>query len=75
MGYFLLTYVYCISMVTRPPDIFILLSEMHVYPSPSISVLVAEVVKHFMPPLVELHNYAPANSVQQKATNWNLLNR
>jgi hypothetical protein len=37
-------------------------------------VLVAEVVKHFMPGLVDLHNYTPAHSFVQKLTNWNTLN-
>jgi hypothetical protein len=38
-------------------------------------VLVAEVVKHFLPKLVDLHNYTPANSVVQKTGNWTTLNR
>jgi len=38
-------------------------------------VLIAEVVKHFLPQLVELHNYSNAHSVQQKTYNWNTLNQ
>lgn len=38
-------------------------------------VMAAEVVKHFFPKLVELHNYTPANSAQQKLCNWSTLNR
>lgn len=38
-------------------------------------VLVAEVVHHFLPRLVELHNYTPASSTQHKIENWKLLNR
>lgn len=38
-------------------------------------VLAAEVVKHFLPKLVDLHNYTSANSTQQKLTNWDVLNR
>lgn len=38
-------------------------------------VLIAEVVKHFLPHLVELHNYSNAHSVQQKSYNWNTLNQ
>lgn len=38
-------------------------------------VLVAEVVKHFLPHIVELHNYSAAHSVQQKSYNWNTLNQ
>lgn len=38
-------------------------------------VMAAEVVKHFFPKLVELHNYTPAHSTHQKLSNWNTLNR
>ncbi|XP_066536131.1 sperm flagellar protein 1 [Hoplias malabaricus] len=41
----------------------------------SDGVMAAEVVKHFYPRLVELHNYTPAHSTQQKLSNWNTLNR
>ncbi|XP_078055438.1 sperm flagellar protein 1 [Mustelus asterias] len=41
----------------------------------SDGVMVAEVVKHFFPKLVEIHNYIPANSTQQKLSNWQILNR
>ncbi|XP_046358527.1 sperm flagellar protein 1-like isoform X1 [Haliotis rufescens] len=41
----------------------------------SDGVLVAEVVKHFLPHIVDLHNYPPANSSQQKLSNWYMLNR
>lgn len=41
----------------------------------SDGVLAAEVVKHFFPKLVEMHNYVPANSMQQKLSNWTILNR
>jgi hypothetical protein len=37
--------------------------------------MAAEVVKHFFPKIVELHNYSPANSTQQKMSNWSILNR
>ena len=37
-------------------------------------VLVAEIVKHFVPHIVELHNYSAAHSVSQKTYNWNTLN-
>lgn len=37
-------------------------------------VLAAEVVAHFLPKLVELHNYPAANSMQQKLYNWDTLN-
>ncbi|TPX45782.1 hypothetical protein SeLEV6574_g03660 [Synchytrium endobioticum] len=35
----------------------------------------AEVVHHFFPKLVELHNYSPANALTQKLYNWNTLNQ
>ena len=33
----------------------------------------AEVIKHYIPKLVDLHNYSQAHSVAQKVTNWNTL--
>ncbi|XP_013358501.1 PREDICTED: sperm flagellar protein 1-like isoform X2 [Chinchilla lanigera] len=41
----------------------------------SDGVLVAEIVKHFHPRLVDLHSYIPACSTDQKLSNWSLLNR
>ncbi|XP_072026970.1 sperm flagellar protein 1-like [Amphiura filiformis] len=41
----------------------------------SDGVMVAEVVHHFVPRLVEIHNYTPANSTIQKQSNWGTLNR
>eukprot|EP00762_Andalucia_godoyi_P002301 ANDGO_07474.mRNA.1 hypothetical protein len=38
-------------------------------------VLMAEVVHHFFPKIVELHNYSAANGVTQKSYNWNTLNQ
>ena len=38
-------------------------------------VLVAEIVAHYFPKLVELHNYSSANSLTQKVYNWNTLNQ
>ena len=40
----------------------------------SDGVLAAELVAHYFPRLVELHNYSPANSQQQKMYNWKTLN-
>lgn len=39
------------------------------------SVLLAEIVHHYFPKLVELHNYSSANGIQQKLYNWNTLNQ
>ena len=41
----------------------------------SDGVLVAEIVHHFLPKFVEIHNYSPAHSSTQKNYNWNTLNR
>jgi hypothetical protein len=38
-------------------------------------VLVAEVVSHFYPKQVDLHNYPAASSVAQRKVNWQTLNR
>lgn len=38
-------------------------------------VLVAEIVAHYLPKMIELHNYSPAHSVSSKTYNWNTLNR
>lgn len=37
--------------------------------------LFAEIVKHFFPNIVELHNYSPANNNEQKQYNWRTLNQ
>ncbi|KAM4607470.1 sperm flagellar protein 1 [Polymixia lowei] len=49
--------------------------KRHITRDFSDGVMAAEVVKHFFPKLVELHNYSPANSTQQKLSNWNIINR
>eukprot|EP00039_Didymoeca_costata_P017158 m.316040 g.316040 ORF g.316040 m.316040 type:complete len:237 (+) comp16499_c0_seq8:254-964(+) len=41
----------------------------------SDGVLVAEVIRHFIPKIVELHNYQPASAVKQKLENWHVLQR
>ncbi|XP_059821723.1 sperm flagellar protein 1-like [Hypanus sabinus] len=41
----------------------------------SDGVLIAEVVKCHFPKMVEMHNYTPASSTQQKLSNWGHLNR
>ena len=38
-------------------------------------VLMAEIVKHHLPTLVDIHNYSAAHSMQQKLYNWNTLNQ
>ncbi|XP_034041142.1 sperm flagellar protein 1 [Thalassophryne amazonica] len=49
--------------------------KRHITRDFSDGVMAAEVVKYFFPKLVDMHNYIPANSTQQKLSNWNLLNR
>ena len=41
----------------------------------SDGVLISEVVHHFFPKLIELHNYSQTNSVAQKAYNWRTINQ
>ncbi len=40
----------------------------------SDGVLVSEVVNHFFPKLIDLHNYAKTNAVAAKRYNWDTLN-
>lgn len=35
---------------------------------------IAEIVRYFLPQLIEMHNLTPANNLQQKLANWGLLN-
>lgn len=37
-------------------------------------VMMAEVIHHYSPKLVSLHNYPSANSLSKKIENWNTLN-
>ncbi|CAL1542860.1 unnamed protein product [Lymnaea stagnalis] len=41
----------------------------------SDAVLVAEIIKHYFPRLIDVHNYPPAVGPKQKMENWFLLNR
>ncbi|KAI8811270.1 hypothetical protein BJ742DRAFT_797062 [Cladochytrium replicatum] len=41
----------------------------------SDGVAAAEVVRHYLPKLVDLHSYSSASSVAQKLYNWNTLNQ
>ena len=38
-------------------------------------MLIAEVLKHFVPAIVDLHNYTSTNSAQMKNSNWTTLNQ
>lgn len=38
-------------------------------------VLMAELMRHYLPKLVQLHNYSAANGYRQKAYNWQTLNQ
>ena len=35
---------------------------------------IAEIIRHFLPQLIEMHNFTPANNLQQKLANWGILN-
>jgi hypothetical protein len=37
-------------------------------------VLLAEIISHYFPKLVELHNYIASTSAATKLANWNTLN-
>jgi len=37
--------------------------------------LVAEIIHHYLPRAIDLHNYFGANATGQKKVNWNTLNR
>jgi len=41
----------------------------------SDGVMVAELLQHYLPKLVDMHNYSPANSSSQKMNNWGVLQR
>ncbi|XP_015928549.1 sperm flagellar protein 1-like [Parasteatoda tepidariorum] len=41
----------------------------------SDGVLAAELIKHFYPTLVDLHNYPPTNTLERKKVNWATLNK
>uniref|UniRef100_A0A1B6CTH9 Calponin-homology (CH) domain-containing protein n=1 Tax=Clastoptera arizonana TaxID=38151 RepID=A0A1B6CTH9_9HEMI len=41
----------------------------------SDGVLMAELLKHFYPRIVELHNYSPVNKLTAKINNWKMLNK
>ena len=40
----------------------------------SDAVLMAEIIAHFNPKAVELHNYIATGSISQKLNNWKILN-
>lgn len=40
----------------------------------SDGMLMAEMIAHHLPNLVDLHNYSQANSVDRKYSNWDTLN-
>lgn len=40
----------------------------------SDGVLLAEIINHYIPKIVDLHNYSSAHSISQKTYNWNTLN-
>uniref|UniRef100_A0A673SPT8 CH-like domain-containing protein n=1 Tax=Suricata suricatta TaxID=37032 RepID=A0A673SPT8_SURSU len=49
-------------------------AQAHFAP-PAPPVMLAEIVKHFYPRLVDLHNYVPTCNTDRKLSNWSTLNR
>jgi hypothetical protein len=41
----------------------------------SDGVLVAEILKHYFPELIDLHSYLAYNNINKKMLNWGLLNK
>jgi len=41
----------------------------------SDGVLIAEIIHHYLPKMVELHNYSTAHATAKKMDNWNVLGR
>uniref|UniRef100_A0A3Q2CD66 Sperm flagellar 1 n=1 Tax=Cyprinodon variegatus TaxID=28743 RepID=A0A3Q2CD66_CYPVA len=39
------------------------------------AVMIAEIIQHFFPKFVDLHNYSSCCKIQQKLSNWSLLNK
>ncbi|XP_065176323.1 sperm flagellar protein 1-like [Sycon ciliatum] len=39
------------------------------------AVIVAEIIRFYLPKFVEIHNYVPSHNVKQKTTNWKTLKR
>ncbi|XP_050534855.1 sperm flagellar protein 1-like isoform X1 [Daktulosphaira vitifoliae] len=37
--------------------------------------MVSEIIKYYWPKMIDLHNYMPANSLANKISNWETLNR
>ena len=37
--------------------------------------MMAELIHHYLPSRIELHNYPPASAAKQKLDNWRTLNR
>lgn len=40
-----------------------------------LGTLVAELIRYFLPDLIEMHNYPTSSSIKQKKTNWSILNK
>ncbi|UJR24757.1 hypothetical protein I4U23_006131 [Adineta vaga] len=41
----------------------------------SDGILAAEIVQHFLPDMVDVHNYVSSSSISQKKINWGILNK
>jgi hypothetical protein len=49
--------------------------KKHLHRDFADGVMMAELIHQFIPKIVELHNYIPANSLPAKKNNWKTLNR
>ncbi|RKO96994.1 hypothetical protein CXG81DRAFT_12466, partial [Caulochytrium protostelioides] len=49
-------------------------TKRNIYRDFSDAFTAAEIVHHYLPRLVDMHNYPPANAAKQKISNWNTLN-
>ncbi|XP_043992024.1 sperm flagellar protein 1-like [Gambusia affinis] len=49
--------------------------KKHISRDFSDGVMVAEIVQHYFPKIVDIHNYVTSCNTQQKLGNWNLLNK
>ncbi|XP_043992029.1 sperm flagellar protein 1-like isoform X2 [Gambusia affinis] len=49
--------------------------KKHISRDFSDGVMVAEVVQHYFPKIIDIHNYITSCNTQQKLRNWNFLNK
>lgn len=69
-------HAFCIFFNSNCPNCYVIMHCLvYIFENNFVfSVLVAEIVAHFLPKMVEIHNYSSASSQAQKLTNWDTLN-